>query len=173
MNVNSNILLCKQKSQRQTYCIFWNVRLGTCLFLCANKKPSLFFRWSRCCHLHRHPPDVYHARWCNYPNSYWYVLFHKHKVLQGQFAESISINNHSTAAINVHPQLSMRLVATATWPSGTAERYPVKLFPTVPAICHGRTPCTCSETPSLETFPGPGWLWGSPYWPHGTGVLTR
>lgn len=37
VHYNSNILLCKQKSQRQTYCIFWNVRLGTCLFLCANK----------------------------------------------------------------------------------------------------------------------------------------
>lgn len=71
------------------------------------------------------------------------------------------------------PQLSTRSVALATWSMCTARLCPARSFPTAPVTCPVRTPCTCSGTLSPETCPGLAWLWVSPYWPPGTGALTR
>lgn len=34
-----------------------------------------YFRWSCCCHLHRHTANIHHDCRCNYPDNYWYVSF--------------------------------------------------------------------------------------------------
>lgn len=55
----------------------------------------------------------------------------------------------------LRPQLSTRLVDLGTWSMCTAWQCPVRSFPTVPATCHARTPCTSSGMPLPETCHGP------------------